>query len=62
MNYKEIERETYTWINICRTNPKGIIPELQSLLNKFTVKSFYNEKTKKTVETAEVKYSLYNFN
>jgi hypothetical protein len=57
LNYSQIEQDTYTWINICRTNPKGIIPELKSLLKRYTG-LYYHPPSSESTLTSEVKKSL----
>jgi len=35
MDYHQIEQETLQWVNLCRTQPQSIIPELQAIVKRY---------------------------
>ena len=54
MDFQQIERDVYEWINKCRTNPTSAIPELSEMLKRFKGMHYRDPDNKVNIITNEV--------
>lgn len=54
MDFQQIERDVYEWINKCRTNPTSAIGELTSMLKRFKGMHYRDPENKINIITNEV--------
>ena len=59
MDFQQIERDVYEWINKCRTNPTSAIGELTAMLKRFKGMHYRDPENKINIITNEVRSILH---
>ena len=54
MDFQQIERDVYEWINKCRTNPTSAVSELTQMLKRFKDLHYRDPENKVNIITNEV--------
>ena len=60
MDYHQIEQETLDWVNLCRTQPQSIIPELQAIVKRYQGNSYKDPESQVSIITSEVNHLAFN--